>query len=76
MARIFNIEKNGLKNVIDEYQFNAYYKPQGWKIVGVVSGGAAEVPTTPKDEIQQKNVNKMKKLSQKKTFDDNLIKGE
>lgn len=76
MARIFNIEKNGLKNVIDEYQFNAYYKPHGWKVVSVVGGGATDVPTSPQDEIQQKNVNKMKKLSQKKTFDDNLIKGE
>lgn len=36
MAKFYNIEKDGIANVIDEYQYDAIYKPMGW--VGRSSG--------------------------------------
>ena len=32
--RFLNIEKDGIKNVIDEGQFYAIYQPAGWAIIG------------------------------------------
>ena len=30
--RFYNIIKDGIENVIDEGQYEAIYKPKGWKI--------------------------------------------
>lgn len=76
MARFYNIEKNGIATVIDEYQYESIYKPKGWKIVSVAGGEPDAVPTSPRDEQTIKNVNRMKRASKNREFDDNLIKGE
>lgn len=78
MARFYNIEKSGIKNVIDEFQYEAYYKPQGWKIVSVIDeNGAVTEVSSPKDETTIKNIRKVKKRAEKKNeFDDGLIKGK
>lgn len=78
MARFYNIEKSGIKNVIDEFQYEAYYKPKGWKIVSVIEeNGAITELSSPKDEKVIKNVRKVRKKEEKKNdFDDGLIKGK
>lgn len=76
MARFYNIEKSGIKTVIDEHQYEAIYKPKGWKISGIAAGEADVTPTSPTDETQIKNKARMRKASEKKNFDDDLIKGE
>lgn len=78
MARFYNIEKSGIKNVIDEFQYEAYYKPKGWKIVSVIEeNGAVTQVSSPKDEQKIKNVRRVKKKSEEKNeFDDGLIKGK
>ena len=72
--RFYNIIKDGIENVIDEGQYEAIYKPKGWKIVGVC-GETEPFPSVPEDEIIKKNTNKMKRTTPKK-FDDNLIKDD
>ena len=72
--KFYNIEKDGVKNVIDEAQYEAIYKPNGWKIVSEEEPEIKE-PTKPTDEIEKKNRNKMKRVAPKK-FDDKLIKDE
>lgn len=76
MARFYNIEKCGIKNVIDEFQYEAYYKPKGWKIVSVIEeNGAVTHVSSTKDEQAIRNVRRVKKKSEKKNeFDDGLIK--
>lgn len=76
MARFYNIEKSGIKNVIDEFQYEAYYKPKGWKIVSVIEeNGAVTHVSSTKDEQAIRNVRRVKKKSEKKNeFDDGLIK--
>ena len=78
MARFYNIEKSCIKNVIDEFQYEAYYKPKGWKIVSVIEeNGAVTQVSSPKDEQKIKNVRRVKKKSEEKNeFDDGLIKGK
>ena len=71
--KFLSIEKSGIENVVDEAQFEAIYKPAGWKIIG--EEGATETTNSPTDEIVKKNTNKMKRQVPKK-FDDKLIKGE
>lgn len=71
--RFYNIEKKGIKNVIDEVQFEKIYKPQGWHIVSDAETG--ELFKDPHDEEKIKNVNKMKKVKDEK-FDDGLFKKE
>lgn len=75
--KFYDIEKDGIKNVIDERQFEALYKPKGWKIVGIVGEDTkeSEIPTSPRDEIIIKNTDKMKRTKEKK-FDDKLIKDD
>ena len=70
--KFYNIIKDGIKNVIDEWQYESIYKPAGWKIVGTES---FEKPSAsiPQDEIIKKNTNKMKRTMPQK-FDDKLIK--
>ena len=70
--KFYNIVKDGIFNVIDEGQYEAIYKPMGWKIVGQEPSEEA-TPPTPYDEIIKKNTNKMKRTAPKK-FDDKLIK--
>lgn len=76
MARFYNIEKSGIKNVIDEFQYEAYYKPNGWKIVSVIEeNGAVTHVSSTKDEQAIRNVRRVKKKSEKKNeFDDGLIR--
>lgn len=76
MARFYNIEKCGIKNVIDEFQYEAYYKPKGWKIVSVIEeNGAVTHVSSTKDEQAIRNVRRVKKKSEKKNeFDDGLIR--
>lgn len=76
MARFYNIEKSGIKNVIDEFQYEAYYKPKGWKIVSVIEeNGAVTHVSSTKDEQAIRNVRHVKKKSEKKNeFDDGLIR--
>lgn len=78
MARFYNIEKSGIANVIDEFQYEAYYKPNGWKIVSVVGeSGSVVTKSSSKEETTIRNVRKMKKKSEKSNeFDDGLIKGK
>lgn len=73
--KFYNIMKDGIFNVIDEGQYEAIYKPKGWKITGIVGEDTreTEIPTSPRDEIIKKNTNKMKRTAPKK-FDDKLIK--
>ena len=75
MARFYQIEKDGIKTAVDEFQFEAIYKPKGWKIISTF-GESAETVKTNKDEQAVKNKERMKRASAKKKFDDNLIKGE
>lgn len=72
--KFLNIEKDGIGNVVDEGLYQAVYKPAGWKIVGEDTV-ESDKNINPADEIIKKNVNKMKRVSQK-SFDDNLLKGE
>ena len=76
MARFYNIEKSGIKNVIDEFQYETYYKPKGWKIVSVIGeNGAVTHVSSIKDEQAIRNVRRVKKKSEKKNeFDDGLIR--
>ena len=75
--KFYDIEKNGIKNVIDERQYERIYKPKGWKITGIVGEDTreTEIPTSPRDEIIIKNTDKMKRTKEKK-FDDKLIKDD
>lgn len=75
MAKFYNIEKDGIANVIDEYQYDAIYKPMGWKIVGNAGGDSEDTPTSATDEAEIRNKTRMRRKADK-TFDDNLIKGE
>lgn len=72
--KFLNIEKDGISNVVDEELYQAVYKPAGWKIVREETV-ESDKNTNPADEIIKKNVNKMKRATQK-PFDDNLLKGE
>lgn len=69
--KFLNIEKHGIKNVVDEAQFKAIYQPAGWKIVGEEQ--TEQMQSTPYDEVEKKNLNKMKRQVAQK-FDDGLIK--
>lgn len=72
--RFLNIEKDGIKNVIDEGQFYAIYQPAGWTIIGGEDADKiVEKTAAPTDEIVKKNTNRMKRTAPKK-FDDHLIK--
>ncbi len=71
--KFYNIEKSGIKNVIDEGQYEAYYKPQGWQITGIVGEPEMVTGTSPNDEIIIKNTAKMKR-KRSESFDDGLIK--
>lgn len=72
--RFFNIVKDGIKNVIDEAQYEAIYKPAGWKIADA-NETAPKKTSDPHDEIIIKNKEKMKRHAPQK-FDDKLINGE
>lgn len=76
MARFYEIENRGVRTCVDEYQYEAIYKPKGWKIERVTGGEPDPVPTSPTDEAERKNLNRMKRTPAKKKFDDNLIKEE
>lgn len=69
--KFLNIEKSGIQNVVDEAQFKAIYQHAGWKIVGEEQ--AEQTKSHPYDEIEKKNLNKMKRQAAKK-FDDGLFK--
>lgn len=75
MARFFEIEKDGIRTAIDEYQFKKIYEPKGWKVIGQFGAGGMTV-SSPTDEQEIKNKARMKRAAQKKPFDDHLIKGE
>lgn len=75
MARFFEIEKDGIRTAIDEYQFKKIYEPKGWKIIRQFGSGGMTV-SSPTDEQEIKNKERMKRAAQKKPFDDHLIKGE
>ena len=71
--RIYNIEKGGVKTVVDEMQFEKLYKPQGWK---AVSDAETEKPIKDVNvETKIKNLNRMKRVKDEK-FDDGLFKTE
>lgn len=76
MARFYEIENRGVRTCVDEYQYEAIYKPKGWKIERVTGGAPDPVPTSPTDEAEIKNLTRMKRTPAKKKFDDNLIKEE
>ena len=75
--KFYDIEKNGIKKVIDERQYEKIYKPKGWKITGIVGEDTreTEIPASPRDEIIIKNTDKMTRTKEKK-FDDKLIKDD
>ena len=75
MARFFEIEKDGIRTAIDEYQFKNIYEPKGWKIIRQFGSDGMTV-SSPTDELEIKNKARMKRAAQKKPFDDHLIKGE
>lgn len=76
MARFYHIINHGIQTVVDEFQYEAIYKPKGWEIERVEGGEADIIPTSPTDETERKNLNRMKRTPAKKAFDDKLIKGE
>lgn len=75
MASFFEIEKDGIRTAIDEYQFKKIYEPKGWKIIRQFGSDGMKL-SSPTDELEIKNKERMKRAAQKKPFDDHLIKGE
>lgn len=73
MTEFYSIEKDGVKTVVDEYQFRSIYEPKGWSIVSAV-GGAHETVKTSKDEAKIRNKARSKQRAENKQFDDHLIK--
>lgn len=73
MTEFYSIEKDGVKTVVDEYQFRAIYEPKGWSIVSAVDG-TQETVKTSKDEVQIRNKARAKQKAEHKQFDDHLIK--
>ncbi len=72
--KFFNIIKDGIKNIIDEAQYETIYKPAGWKIADV-SESTPKKTSAPHDEIIIKNTEKMKRKAPQK-FDDNLFRND
>ena len=68
--RFFNIEKESVKTVVDEMQFEKIYKPKGWKVVSNAETG--ELINNINAEGKIKNINKMKKVKDEK-FNDGLF---
>lgn len=73
--RFYNIEKSGIKNVIDEAQFEKIYKPKGWKIVGDAETGELIAASDVHAETKIRNKARMQKVKPQK-FDDGLFKEE
>lgn len=71
--KFYNIEKDGIKNVIDEAQYESIYKPRGWKIVSDAITGELIQGSDVKAEEKIKNRNKVAKVKPQK-FDDGIIK--
>lgn len=71
--RFYNIEKSGIKTVVDEMQFEKLYKPKGWKILSNAVTGELILPSDMYAEQKIKNRNKAKKPLNDK-FDDGLFK--
>ena len=75
---MINIIKGGLKNVVDEIQFERLYKPNGWRIdtTMVEDEGENKIPLDIlKTETEVKDYIKMTK-NQSKRFDDKLFYSE
>ena len=68
--RFFNIEKESVKTVVDEIQFEKIYKPKGWKVVSNAETGELIRDIHVEEKI--KNINKMKKVKDEK-FNDGLF---
>ena len=68
--RFFNIEKESVKTVVDEIQFEKIYKPKGWKVVSNAETGELIKDINAEEKI--KNINKMKKVKDEK-FNDGLF---
>ena len=71
--RFYNIEKDGIKNVIDEAQYESIYKAYGWKIVSDAVTGEIIKGSDIRAEEKIKNRNKVAKVKPQK-FDDGIIK--
>lgn len=71
----YNIIKDGISNTVDAGQYEAIYKPAGWKTVDEKKTEQIKI-TKPEDETVLNNTNKMRRKSGTKKFDDKLIKGE
>lgn len=70
--KFFNIIKDGIKHIIDEAQYEAIYKPAGWKIVDV-NETTPKKTSDPHDEVIIKNTERMKRHAPQK-FDDGLFR--
>lgn len=71
-----NIIKGSIRNVVDERQFEKFYKPNGWRIDEVEKSNTTQVPLELLNtETEVKNYIKMTN-KQPKHFDDGLFFSE